>query len=62
MKISKEESVKFPKSCEHEFEFREQVTREISWHNWKKYDIFYCKKCLEIREVERQKEPESRHW
>lgn len=48
--------------CDHDFVFREQVSREVTWNNWKRYDIFYCKKCLEFREIERKPEPESRHW
>jgi len=43
------------KECEHRFIFLRQVSEEVSWHNWKTYDIFFCEKCLlyEKKEIEK---------
>jgi len=35
-------------NCEHEFMFLRQETEEVTWHCFKTYDIFFCKKCLEV--------------
>jgi hypothetical protein len=38
--------------CEHKFAFLRQQTEEVTWHNFKKYDVYFCEKCLEYKRIE----------
>ena len=43
----------------HNFIFREKTSREVSWHNFKYFDLYYCTKCLKYHEVEIE---QPRRW
>jgi hypothetical protein len=49
-----------PETCEHNFLFLRRENEEVSWHNWKTFDIFYCTKCLEQRKIEVPEKQEHR--
>lgn len=38
--------------CKHKFIHLRTYGKEISWHNWKKIDVFFCEKCLKYEERE----------
>lgn len=47
--------------CEHKYVFLKSFDREKSWHHWVRVDEFFCEKCLEYKQVERERE-EARRW
>lgn len=42
-------------SCEHKFVYLRQESIGVSWHNWKKFDVYYCEKCLTYKKIELDK-------
>ena len=41
--------------CEHDWVFlRALPTREVGYRLWANADVFYCRKCLEYRTVEKE--------
>ncbi len=55
-----------PENCidgtPHNFVYLRQTSAEISWHNWRTDDVYYCSKCLAQRRVEVPKQQEQRRW
>jgi hypothetical protein len=46
--------------CEHKYVFLRSEDREIRWRTFATVDTFFCEKCLNYREVEKEKQPQAR--